>query len=165
MGELFLGMAKIKLELYGSAIFQLDRQHLISFSFGKGISTRKVDVELPPEWNYTAEQPILVDFGPPNTYLYRNRLVNVVKGIEMNQDEFKLRIKHFVLKQEKDFKKITREVEVFENFEKAVSARREKIPDDVRMFVWQRDQGKCIKYDSSERLEFNHVIPVSKGGC
>jgi hypothetical protein len=34
----------------------------------------------------------------------------------------------------------------------------------VRREVWRRDQGKCVSCDSHERLEFDHVIPVTLGG-
>ena len=42
--------------------------------------------------------------------------------------------------------------------------RRETIPDDVKMYVWNRDGGKCVKCGSQEKLEFDHIIPLSKGG-
>jgi len=42
--------------------------------------------------------------------------------------------------------------------------RREAIPEDVRHAVWRRDQGRCVKCDSQEDLEFDHIIPVSRGG-
>jgi 5-methylcytosine-specific restriction endonuclease McrA len=42
---------------------------------------------------------------------------------------------------------------------------REPIPDDVKMFVWQRDAGKCVRCGSNRNLEFDHVIPVSMGGA
>jgi hypothetical protein len=41
---------------------------------------------------------------------------------------------------------------------------REVISPEVQKFVWQRDNGRCVKCGSQERLEFDHVIPVSKGG-
>jgi 5-methylcytosine-specific restriction endonuclease McrA len=43
-------------------------------------------------------------------------------------------------------------------------ARRERIPDDVRTFVWKRDSGRCVQCGSQENLEFDHIIPVVKGG-
>jgi hypothetical protein len=44
------------------------------------------------------------------------------------------------------------------------ASRRESIPEDVRIFIWRRDEGRCVKCDSQVRLEFDHIIPVSKGG-
>jgi hypothetical protein len=41
---------------------------------------------------------------------------------------------------------------------------RERIPDDVQIFVWNRDGGKCVKCGSQENLEYDHIIPVSRGG-
>jgi hypothetical protein len=41
---------------------------------------------------------------------------------------------------------------------------RQSIPDDVKSFVWQRDGGRCVKCGSQENLEFDHIIPVVKGG-
>jgi 5-methylcytosine-specific restriction endonuclease McrA len=41
---------------------------------------------------------------------------------------------------------------------------REAIPQRVRHEVWRRDQGRCVDCRSRERLAFDHIIPVSKGG-
>lgn len=42
--------------------------------------------------------------------------------------------------------------------------RRERISEEVRIFVWRRDEGKCVKCGSQEHLEFDHIIPFAKGG-
>ena len=44
-------------------------------------------------------------------------------------------------------------------------AKRKPIPKDVMDRVWNRDNGKCIQCGSNENLEFDHIIPVSKGGA
>lgn len=41
---------------------------------------------------------------------------------------------------------------------------RESIPPAVKREVWQRDQGKCVECGRNKNLEFDHIIPVSKGG-
>ncbi|MCH7985881.1 MAG: HNH endonuclease [Acidobacteria bacterium] len=46
----------------------------------------------------------------------------------------------------------------------SADGRRERISEAVRQEVWRRDQGKCARCGSRENLEFDHIIPVSKGG-
>jgi len=41
---------------------------------------------------------------------------------------------------------------------------RQAIPEAVRHEVWRRDLGRCARCGSQQRLEFDHVIPLSKGG-
>lgn len=45
------------------------------------------------------------------------------------------------------------------------SSSRERIADDVQIFVWNRDGGRCVRCGSQDRLEFDHIIPVSRGGA
>lgn len=39
------------------------------------------------------------------------------------------------------------------------------IPQDVKTAVWQRDQGRCVQCGATSYLEFDHIIPFSKGGA
>lgn len=38
------------------------------------------------------------------------------------------------------------------------------IPSDVKLAVWKRDKGSCIKCGSKKNLHFDHIIPYSQGG-
>jgi 5-methylcytosine-specific restriction endonuclease McrA len=54
------------------------------------------------------------------------------------------------------------------NFE-AVDARsldseRKPIPDDVKLLVWSRDRGACVKCGANKDLHFDHIISVALGG-
>ena len=44
-------------------------------------------------------------------------------------------------------------------------SRRECIPQDIMDSVWIRDGGKCVKCGGQDNLEFDHIIPFSKGGA
>jgi hypothetical protein len=100
-----------------------------------------------------------------NCWVYRMQVFQV-EGAEARADEeIKLRIKHEVVRQSREMEQIRRVVEAFENFEKLPSARREQIPPGIRMFVWQRAEGRCVECGSKEKLEFDHIIPVAEGGA
>jgi hypothetical protein len=38
------------------------------------------------------------------------------------------------------------------------------LPESIRSEVWRRDMGKCTQCGSNQNLEFDHIIPISKGG-
>jgi 5-methylcytosine-specific restriction endonuclease McrA len=45
------------------------------------------------------------------------------------------------------------------------STRTRHIPDDVKREVWDRDAGRCVRCRASDYLEFDHIIPHTRGGA
>lgn len=48
--------------------------------------------------------------------------------------------------------------------ELSVAIQRNKMSESVRNAVWRRDRGQCTECGSREKLEYDHIVPVSKGG-
>src|SRR5437867_3360516 len=87
----------------------------------------------------------------PDFWAYRDKVIrhnrNALGGLT-TEEETVLFIKHVVLSHETSVQRIRREVEAMQNLDRLPSAQRERIPDNVRLFVWQRDEGKCIRCGS-----------------
>lgn len=79
------------------------------------------------------------------------------REIPLSKEEKKLIIFEKIEKEKRKFERLKLKHEGTKN-------KRERISEDVKMFVWRRDQGKCVECGSQEKLEFDHIIPVSKGG-
>ena len=63
----------------------------------------------------------------------------------------------------RELEKLVRQ-ELIERGEIMVEAKRPPIPKDIADAVYQRDGGKCVYCGASENLQFDHIIPFSKGG-
>jgi hypothetical protein len=148
----------------------------IEFVFDKGAHARKhtywddtgFDMN---EWNKQESEPLHIKshvyqtiYNKGSVWVFKDYLY-LLEGAEYEaEDVKKLHIKHFAFRKEKQFLKMMKEVERFERFEKINPVYREQIPEEVRMYVWRRDNGRCVKCNSDKDLEFDHIIPVSEGG-
>lgn len=86
------------------------------------------------------------------------------------QEEAELENKKEIIRKEllekEKIRQFRREVkkELVESGHIQQTRKRESIPQDIQDKVWIRDGGKCVVCGSSENLEFDHIIPFSKGG-
>lgn len=95
-----------------------------------------------------------------NLWLYQD----VVYGLDkrFSQDQQHLIVLDYIGKEQQNFERLRAKfsIEQLEN----VQYERSRIPEDVRIEVWRRDQGKCAGCGSREKLEYDHIVPVSRGG-
>ena len=61
--------------------------------------------------------------------------------------------------------KITTAVASMKGQHKQKVGRRKAISDAVKIQVWQRDNGRCSRCGSNKNLEYDHIIPLAKGGA
>jgi hypothetical protein len=109
-------------------------------------------------------EPVRSSMHGPDCWIYRGAVFRIEGAETSSDEEVKLRVKSEFIQRAKEIQKIRRKVEAFEGCEKLPSARRERILESIRMFVWQRDEGRCVECGGKERLEFDHIIPVVEGG-
>lgn len=90
-----------------------------------------------------------------------NGYVYEVKGF-YSDDEIKLLILEDFDKERAYFEKLNAK------FNQTASVNttyeRPRIPESIRIEVWRRDSGKCARCGSREKLEYDHIVPISKGG-
>ncbi len=80
--------------------------------------------------------------------------------------EVTLRIKKAVYDEESELTNLRAAVanmEAASEFQKS-GPRRDPIPEEVKLLVWTRDGGCCVRCGSTRELHFDHIIPLAKGG-
>lgn len=110
---------------------------------------------------YQRAEPVRIMFiGKKTWWMYQDEFFIDDDGLSLDD----ARILILDRKQQKDRQVRRAAARVAQNEQIRNSPRREIIPDDVKLFVWQRDNGRCVKCGSNSELEFDHIIPVIKGG-
>jgi hypothetical protein len=91
--------------------------------------------------------------------------VNRPSRSKADYDFIKLKVEEFFLQREDEYLLLAQKVERLRNLkESRQSARRKDIPDDVLAYVLKRDEEKCVKCFSTQNLQFDHILPKSRGG-
>ena len=166
-------MASEEIEIIGT-IALLPEGLAADLVIGSAETARKIRVSLIEEqaeaeaaFGAQQNEPIPLPQLSNTFWAYRGMMLKTELRPDMMLagDRLATMIKHRVMREERRWGKIEREVAALENLERLPSARRERIPDGVRLFVWQRDEAKCVQCASQVNLEFDHIIPVVKGGA
>ncbi len=100
-------------------------------------------------------------------WLYRDAIyVTQRSPLPSEFDEVILRIKALHFQRDGELKRLREQVANFEAIESNLQsqATRKAIPDDVKLLVWSRDRGVCVKCGAAKKLHFDHIIPVARGG-
>lgn len=86
-----------------------------------------------------------------------------LKNRQETEDQKSKRLQAFFVEKNKQDQESMSESTIQERTQVS-KGRREPIPKRIRMYVWQRDYGKCVACGNKEKLEYDHIIPLSRGG-
>lgn len=119
---------------------------------------KKDKFDLDQKINQSKEVPVCLFFKDRKKYwLYKDKLYWENDNLESS--DLKLLLDEKTEKRKRKIEKLKLADTTSDN-----EVIREPISDEVKMYVWKRDEGKCVKCGSRENLEYDHIIPVSMGG-
>jgi len=121
-----------------------------------GKTTEQLIRLLPPEWSAFDDEWFFKDY----VYVAKGEH-SLSRGIYSVAD-IKLFILELYDKQKEKFEKLKNNYIFSEK--KVSSYERPRIPEIIRIEVWRRDGGKCSRCGNRENLEFDHIVPISRGG-
>jgi 5-methylcytosine-specific restriction endonuclease McrA len=129
---------------------------------------RTLRLQLPPLISESDSLQTPLFLGRQQLVFFRNRIFLAERPpkCEIEREEIALRVKKAVYEEEADLLNLKASVA---NLEAAIEytrtgPKRDAIPDDVKFVVWARDGGACVKCGAKQKLHYDHILPVAKGG-
>jgi hypothetical protein len=130
--------------------------------------SRRLKLNLPPVIRVSDAVNDPLFLGGHQLVFFRDRLFLAERPAKTDQEreEILFRAKKAVYEEEAEVANLKAGVA---NLEAAMEytktgPKRDVIPDNVKLVVWARDGGACVRCGSKLNLHFDHVIPVVKGG-
>ena len=112
---------------------------------------------------YASESDILPVKTETGWWLFKNNSYSLKKNAVFADEQVRLLILDDFDEERIYFEKLKNKLESL-NKNKDSAFPRPAIPEAIRIEVWRRDSGQCVKCSSRENLEYDHIIPISKGG-
>lgn len=99
-------------------------------------------------------------------FLFKNKIYLATTPVleQTSEEEAILLVKKAALSEDNKLSRLRQDVELMERVVERKQLARISIPDEVKLLVFARDEGKCVRCGATERLQFDHIIPVAKGG-
>jgi hypothetical protein len=174
------GSGTVAAILTNANYFQVETTPLhLAIIIGTGLAQRQVTLDIPvPTEILTTQLSIPVSLRPDEVFelesdeyvgafIFRNQIfLASADYLDDNaKEEAELLIKKQVYSDDNRLKRLRQEVDAMERVIGYTQRQgRTAIPEAVKLLVWTRDEGQCIRCGSKENLHFDHIIPVSKGG-
>ncbi|GGO59199.1 hypothetical protein GCM10010910_01600 [Microbacterium nanhaiense] len=160
------------LELPGSTAWThevIDSKLIPSFAWSHQSDVPKLRFHLAVEgreYELSQEQPVLVaGYGEYQAdihlWLYRDEIYET-KDFNLTPEDVKALINEIANRRRLALAKAHALQAMTDQLDKPT--KRTKIPQDVKVAVWQRDGGECVECGGRQDLEFDHIIPFSMGG-
>jgi hypothetical protein len=147
---------------------RLESDWRMEMMIGKGPTARQVMLDLPRLLSVNDSLDCPLFLADNRLVFYRDRLFMPERTPKnaAEREEIILRTKKLVYDEQADLASLKAAVA---NLEAAIQytrsgQKRDPIPEDVKLLVWARDGGACVRCGAKKELHFDHVIPVAKGG-
>jgi hypothetical protein len=141
---------------------------------GERVITMTMQIAITPfigrrDYFRSLEEPVPFrgEIGRRRVWLFKDRIFLAAREPgQAEEEEVKLRVRAIYFEHDDEMRRLREAVANYEGVQELAKSgpKREQIPDDVKLLVWTRDGGACVRCGATSNLHFDHEIPLAKGG-